>query len=89
MIRRLPWFLVLAMVLALPLGPAWACPEPSRKACPEPSRRVSPGSRLGSQSAEPPQDVFHLVDRGETLLWVNAGQGVVRWVRNAGGFPSN
>jgi murein DD-endopeptidase MepM/ murein hydrolase activator NlpD len=59
---KLPWLLALALVLALPGNPAWACPEPALSSV--------EGPRLKNQSAEPPQDIFHVVKRGETLFLI-------------------
>jgi murein DD-endopeptidase MepM/ murein hydrolase activator NlpD len=57
---KLSWLLVLTLVLALPVSSARAGPEQGREAFPA----------LGptNQSAEPPQDVYHVVQRGETLV---------------------
>jgi murein DD-endopeptidase MepM/ murein hydrolase activator NlpD len=62
MSRKLPWFLALALILAVPLGPARAGPSTELRAGPE--------RGLAEQSAEPPQETFHVVQRGETLFLI-------------------
>ena len=72
MVRRLSWLLVLMLVLAVPLGTVWA----------------APGLICGSQSAEPPQDVIHVVQRGETLFLIAERYGTtVVALAHANGLP--
>jgi murein DD-endopeptidase MepM/ murein hydrolase activator NlpD len=70
----LPWLLALALVLALPFSPAWACREPAARGelgrSAGASRRACSECRQETQSAETPQDTFHVVQRGETLFLI-------------------
>jgi murein DD-endopeptidase MepM/ murein hydrolase activator NlpD len=84
MTRTLPWLLALALILAQPPSAARACPQaglsaverpalnsaegPALSAVEGPSQRASPTLRPRDQSAEPPSDTFHIVQRGETLF---------------------